>query len=578
MSAGVRKCESAEVRGLGSADALFEQFDAVADAPGGVQRLRQAILQLAVRGKLVPQNPGDEPASVLLERIAAEKRRLHEAGEIRKPKKLPAITPEELPFEVPEGWEWVRLASVATVDMGNSPPGITYNTTGEGLPLINGPSEFSPDPLGFTVQKQYTSAPTKTCSAGDLLICVRGATTGRTNIAGFDACIGRGVASICAGDIQPYVNRFLISQRERIFSFGSGSTFPSISYRHLADLLVPLPPLPEQRRIVAKVDQLMALCDELEERQRRRVQKRDRLNRAALHRLTTATSDAELGGHWARIRAHFDLLYDAPETVGELRQAILQLAVRGKLVPQDPSDEPASVLVERIAAEKRRLVEAGEIRKPKKLPPITPDEVAFEVPEGWEWVRLGSLIRPDKSISYGVLVPGPDVEEGIPFVRVQDISGRHLPARPSKSIGVEVEGKYARTRLDGGEILISVVGSIGTVAIVPEAWHGANIARALCRIAPAPAVDRDFLRLALRSPELQNYFAEVTRTLAQPTLNVSQLELGLIPLPPFSEQRRIVARVDQLMALCDELEAKLTRARTKSEGLAASVVHHLSAA
>ena len=312
---------------------LLEQFDAVADAPGGVQRLRELILQLAVRGKLVPQDPEDEPASVLLQRIAAEKQRLHEAGEIRKPKKLPPIRPDEVPFEVPEGWEWVRLASVATVEMGSSPPGTTYNTSAEGLPLINGPTEFSPDPLGLTVQKQYTSAPTKMCSAGDLLICVRGATTGRTNIAGFDACIGRGVASIRAGDRQPYINRFVVSQREEIFDLGSGSTFPSISYRHIAGLAVPLPPLPEQRRIVAKVDQLMALCDELEERQRRRVQKRDRLNRAALHRLTTAASDAEFDRHWERIRAHFDLLYDAPETVTELRQAILQLAVHGKLVP-----------------------------------------------------------------------------------------------------------------------------------------------------------------------------------------------------------------------------------------------------
>ena len=153
-------------------------------------------------------------------------------------------------------------------------------------------------------------------------------------------------------------------------------------------LLIPLPPLPEQRRIVEKVDQLMALCDELEERQRRRVQKRDRLNRAALNHLTTAADDGELTHGWERLRENFELLYDAPETVTELRQAVLQLAVRGKLVPQDPSDEPASVLLERIEAEKKRLYAEGKIAKPKKLPPIQPEEAPFGVPEGWEWVRL----------------------------------------------------------------------------------------------------------------------------------------------------------------------------------------------
>lgn len=247
-------------------ETLHRLFDVVADAPGGVQRLRELILQLAVRGKLVPQDPNDEPASVLLERIEEEKRRLYNEGKIRKLEKLPPVGPDEVPFEVPEGWVWARLGDVALIEMGNSPPGTSYNTTGEGVPLINGPSEFSPDPLGYALLSQYTTEPTKLCRPGDLLICVRGATTGRTNIAAFEACIGRGVGLIRAGDLQPYVNRYVVSRRADILAMGSGSTFPSISYRHLAELLIPIPPLPEQHRIVAKVDRLMVLCDELEER------------------------------------------------------------------------------------------------------------------------------------------------------------------------------------------------------------------------------------------------------------------------------------------------------------------------
>src|SRR5690606_8207259 len=132
----------------------------------------------------------------------------------------------------------------ALIEMGNSPPGTSYNTTGEGVPLINGPSEFSPDPLGYALLSQYTTEPTKLCRPGDLLICVRGATTGRTNIAAFEACLGRGVGLIRAGDLQPYVNRYVVSRRADILAKGSGSTFPSISYRHLAELLLPLPPSP----------------------------------------------------------------------------------------------------------------------------------------------------------------------------------------------------------------------------------------------------------------------------------------------------------------------------------------------
>src|SRR5690606_21588154 len=400
--------------------------------------------------KLVPQDPNDEPASVLLDRVEEEKRRLYNEGKIRKLEKLPPVGPDEVPFEVPQGWVWARLGDVALIEMGNSPPGTSYNTTGEGVPLINGPSEFSPDPLGYALLSQYTTEPTKLCRPGDLLICVRGATTGRTNIAAFEACIGRGVGLIRAGDLQPYVNRYVVSRRADILAMGSGSTFPCISYRHLAELLIPIPPRPEQHRIVAKVDELMALCDELEERQRRRAEKRVSLNRSALHHLATATDDADLARHWRRIRDHFDVLYEVPETVAELRQAILQLAVRGKLVPQDPNDEPASVLLERIKEEKRRLYNEGKIRKLEKLPPVEPDEVPFEVPEGWVWVRMGQLIT---LISGQHLPPGEyhHNSDGIPY-----LTG---PADFGKISPVATRSTHTRKAVaERGDILLTVKG------------------------------------------------------------------------------------------------------------------------
>ena len=172
--------------------------------------------------------------------------------------------------------------------MGNSPPGNTYNEKGEGVPLINGPVEFSEGPFGHTVKSKFTTKPTKFCGEGDLLICVRGSTTGRTNVAGFKACIGRGVAVIRSKVHQPYINYFILSMRQQIYDLGTGSTFPSISQKHLMMFLVPFPPLNEQRRIVTKVNTLMAICDELETKLKQSQTDGAKLMEAVVHQLVVA--------------------------------------------------------------------------------------------------------------------------------------------------------------------------------------------------------------------------------------------------------------------------------------------------
>ena len=241
-----------------------DAFDLLYADPRNVAELRRAILQLAVQGKLVPQDPADEPASELLKRIREQTRRLVKAGKAVDTRPLPPILAKQVSHEIAKNWKWVRLAEIAEVIMGQSPPGDSYNSDGEGVPLINGPVEFSSGPFGETQKTKFTTTPTKMCQSGDLLICVRGSTTGRTNVAAFDACIGRGVAAIRAYVSQEYLNNFVLSQRQIIYDLGTGSTFPSVSQDRIRELLVPLPPLAEQRRIVARVDQLMRLCDALE--------------------------------------------------------------------------------------------------------------------------------------------------------------------------------------------------------------------------------------------------------------------------------------------------------------------------
>jgi type I restriction enzyme, S subunit len=242
---------------------IAENFETLYSDQQNVGPLKHAILELAVRGKLVRQEEGDEPARELLKRIKAEKERLAEEGKIARERPLPAIKEEEKPFELPRGWEWTKLSDVSEIIMGQSPPGNSYNDHGEGVPLINGPVEFNPGPFDKIKKVKFTTSPSKICKEGDLIICVRGATTGRTNIAGFEACIGRGVAAIRGFINQSFINYFMLYYRYKLLNLGTGSTFPSVSYDKIASINFPLPPLAEQRRIILENEALINLCDEL---------------------------------------------------------------------------------------------------------------------------------------------------------------------------------------------------------------------------------------------------------------------------------------------------------------------------
>ena len=325
-----------------NAGRLLEHYERIANAPDAIARLRRFVLDLAVRGKLVPQDPKDEPASELMKRIATEK------GRSAKADKFAALTPtanDGLKFRTPGSWTWTTLGAVSNVVMGQSPPGSSYNTTGEGVPLINGPIEFSEGPFGKTVVNQYTTAPTKFCDEGDLLICVRGSTTGRTNIAGFRACIGRGVAAIQPCFEDTFVRLFIWNARDSIIDMGRGIAFPSVSVKQIEGLAIPLPPLAEQHRIVAKVDELMKLCDGLEAARAEREVIRDQLTAATLARLDAPDPDTFRDDARFAFGALPSLTARADQ-IEQLRQTILNLAVRGKLLPQDPNDEPASELLE----------------------------------------------------------------------------------------------------------------------------------------------------------------------------------------------------------------------------------------
>jgi type I restriction enzyme S subunit len=233
-------------------------------------------------------------------------------------------------------------------------------------------------------------------------------------------------------------------------------------------------------------------------------------------------------------------------------------------------------MIDRAMEKRQQTIKTKSLRR-KELDESADLFEHADLPSSWCVERFANLVDPENTISYGVLVPGNDVPDGIPFVRAQDLCLSNHATRPNKTIAPEIEKPYARTRLTGGEILLCVVGSIGKLGVVPDSWAGANIARAVARIKPIPDVLRNYLLLVLQEQSVQHYFTSTTRTLAQPTLNVGMIEQTPIPVPPLAEQRRIVAKVEQLMALVDALETQLAASRATAANLLSALVAELTA-
>jgi type I restriction enzyme S subunit len=540
-------------------ETFLAQFGHIADSPNGVQKLRELILDLAVRGKLVPQDPNDEPASELLKRIVTEKAQLVKDGVIKKAKILPDIAKEETPYDLPQQWQWTHMGDLTLIRTGK---------------------------LDANASSPSGEYPFFTCAKHPLRIdhfvydceCVLLAGNGNFDVnyyhGKFEAYQRTYIIEPVSKSLSvPYIYKFIQRYAAKLREISIGGVIQYIKIGFLTDALFPLPPLEEQRRIVAKVDQLMALCDRLEAQQKQRVEIQGKAAASAFDALVNSADAEAFTANWRRIATHFDQLIDSTETLK--KPTILDLAVRGKLVPQDQNDEPAGELLKRIADEKVRLIKGGNAKKSKSLSEINSDDVPFEVPKHWKWTAFDVLIDAEKPISYGVLVPGPDTPNGIPFVRIADLSLSNPPAAPEKSISKEVDEQYARTRLHGGEILMGVVGSIGKLGIAPLTWKGANIARAICRIEPVREIHKEFVLLLLQNNTMQAQFRTDTRTLAQPTLNIGLIRQAPTPLPPLEEQKRIVAKVDQLMAVCDRLEVQLAARNGLAEKLAGSFTHHL---
>jgi type I restriction enzyme S subunit len=528
---------------------LLMHYEQIADAPDAIACLRRFILDLAVRGKLVPQDPKDEPASESLKRIAKEKERLDRKERTKRAPK--SLDGNAGPIQLPRGWAVAPLAALVSVLNGRA-----YKQSellGVGTPVLRVGNLFTSNRWYYSDLKLDED---KYCEKGDLIFAWS---------ASFGPFIWDGEKVIyhyhiwklplhSEGDLdKQYLYNFLLQKTREIKEAGRGISMIHMTKENMEIIEVPLPPLAEQHRIVAKVDELMVLCDRLEAARETREATRDRLAAASLARLNAP--DPETFQADARFALDaLPTLTTRPDQVKQLRQTILNLAVRGKLVPQDSNDEPALELLKRIAKEK------GRSRHPAVT--IDPDDEPYPLPETWKWAALDQLIvsGPQNGIS-----PKPTNSEDAPkaITLTATTSGAFNPVHFK-----HVEAKIPSDSdfwLKDGDLLFQRGNTreyVGMAAVYRGPPNTFLFPDLIMKVRLSDQICLRFAHLASISPPARA-FLSVNASGAQatmPKINQTTLVSLPIPLPPLAEQHRIVAKVDELMALCDPLEASLANA------------------
>ena len=546
-------------------ETFFDKFELFADAPDAVAKMRELVLQLAVRGKLVAQHPAEGDADSLIDAMSAARKPRYK-GKVNTSASIEVLTESERWFDVPRSWRWVRLGDVGEIVGGGTP-----QSTNSAYFADRGVPWLTPADLNGFVEKRISrgrrfitqfgldNSSARLLPAGSVLFSSR-APIGYVAIAGSDLATNQGFKS-CVPFV-PETNEFLYyylkSAASRIDREAPGTTFREVSGKAVSQIPVPLPPLAEQKRIVAKVDELMALCDRLEAQRQERETRHAALSRAALARFAEAPTPANL-------EFLFHNAYAIPPI--ELRKSIRTLAVQGRLVPRDFKDGCARDELRRIGKGDARAARAsGHVGEPP-----------YQLPDTWTWEKLGSL---------GVIGSSRRVHQrdwvasGVPFLRAREIVA--LSKYGSVANELFITEQHYRVLADkgvipeAGDIMVTGVGTIGvpyvvrtgdrfyfkdaSVLIFKNVWN-------LCA---------DYLRLVMESPYWIERVHEGSMGTTVHTLTISRVCEVAVPIPPRAEQRRIVAKVDELMALVDKLEAELTSARTTATSLLTAAIAELT--
>lgn len=541
-------------------DRLLAHYEKFADAPDAIARLRRFILDLAMRGKLVPQDAGDEPALELLERIAKEKARLVKAGEIRKPPTLEPIKDADALHALPRTWAWVRVGDIFDYDAGAKRDPKELNQSRWLLELEDIEKETSRIAARLRVSERDSQSTKSEFEPGDILYGKLRPYLNKVVVADEP---GYSTTEIVA--IRPFLvlcpeycalafrRPDFVAYVERL---GRGTKMPRLRTPDAIVAPFPLPPLAEQHRIVAKVHELMGLCDRLEVARVGREAVRDRLAAASLARLNAP--DPETFQADARFALDaLPALTTRPDQIKALRQTILNLAVRGKLVPQDRNDEPASELLKRIAKEKERLVKAGAIPA-KKEPVRDPTKLTEGLPSSWFPIALGQVCNLVTSGSRGwaefYATSGPG------FIRAQNIRFGKLRLDDLAFVNPPSNSEGSRTQVTKGDLLVVITGAgVTNSALLDHDPGEAYVSQHVGLVRPSDQRLSDWLLLCLMANAGgRAELVERAYGAGKPGLNLDNIRSLSVPFPPLAEQHRIVAKVDAAMTLCDRLEASLS--------------------
>ena len=491
------------------------------------QELKNSLLQLAIQGKLVEQRPEEGTAQELYAQIQAEKRRLIKAGKLKKEKPLPEITEDEKPFEIPDGWMWVRVGDIFAHNTGKAMNGAAkkIDKAGSIRKFITTSNVYWNSFDLSTVKEMFFSDDELercTVSKGDLLMCEGGAYYGRTAIwtYDYDICFQNHVHRLRPYGILEllfFYHLFYFYKTNNMIK-AKGTAMPGLSSQSLHQMPVPLPPLTEQKRIVGKIEELLPLVDRYEQA-------------------------------WTKLE---DFNRRFPE---DMKKSILQQAIQGKLVEQRPEEGTAQELYAQIQAEKQRLIKEGKLKKEKPLPEITEEEKPFEIPEGWMWVRIGDVVS---KITDGTHRSPPNSEDGeYKYITAKNIKDSGIDLKNityvSKAIHDEI---YSRCNPDKGDVLLIKDGATTGVVTVNNIEEPFSMLSSVALLKLTHGIFAWYLVYVLRS----NLFYKNIRSQMKGTgitrITLKQIVPLAIPLPPFDEQKRIVERLEELLAVCERLKQK----------------------
>lgn len=534
----------------------------------GIKKLRELILDLAVRGKLVPQDPNNEPASELLRSNDIRKQELANDGSM-KTAANGNINVADYYLETPKNWSWIRLGNLAKfIDYRGKTP----KKTDSGIRLITAKNIkkgfIDLNPEEFIAEQDYQSWMTRGFPKnGDILFTTE-APLGNAAIIYLNDKFALAQRSICFQWHIPEISPFMLIQilakpfQSQLNDQSTGMTATGIKAAKLKEIPVILPPMLEQKKVVARVKELMSLCDQLEQQSLASLDAHQQLVKTLLATLVDSQKAEDLTENWARISQHFDTLFITEASIDALKQTILQLAVMGKLVPQDPNDEPASQLLKRIEQEKAQLVKEGKIKKQKPLPPISDEEKPFELPQGWEWCRIGDC---SLSTEYGISHKTFKSSQGVPVLKMGDIQSGEIKLGGQQVVDFDIE-ELPYLYLENRDILYNRTNSaelVGKSGIYLGKDNTYTYASYLIRI----RMDKngympEFINLNMQAPffRLTQINPYVKQQCGQANVNGTIMKNMLVAIPPFEEQKRIQLKIMQLNDFCNHLKLRLQSA------------------